>query len=64
MLVHKYTSVIVIEDYLMSRYNNYWQVHFHPVGRSFELIIEKVYKQIKELYNAGTKFNDVIYIIN
>lgn len=59
MLVHKYTSVIAIEDYLMSRYNMYWQVYFHPVGRSFELIIEKVYKRIKELYNAGTKFNDV-----
>lgn len=59
MLVHKYTSVIAIEDYLMSRYNMYWQVYFHPVGRSFELIVEKIYKRIKKLYKEGKKFGAV-----
>ena len=59
MLVHKYTSVIAIEDYLMSRYNMYWQVYFHPVGRSFELIVEKIYKRIKKLCKEGKKFGAV-----
>lgn len=58
-LVHKSTSIVAIEDYLMSRYNMYWQVYFHPVGRSFEIIVSNIYKRLKELYFSGTKFNDV-----
>lgn len=58
-LVHKSTSIVAIEDYLMSRYNMYWQVYFHPVGRSFEIIISNIYKRLKELYNSGICFNEV-----
>ncbi len=43
----------------MSRYNMYWQVYFHPVGRSFEIIISNIYKRLKELYNSGICFNEV-----
>jgi len=52
-IVHKYSSVHAIEDYLMSRYNMYWQVYFHPVGRSFEIILDKIYKRINVLSHQG-----------
>lgn len=58
-LVHKASSIIAIEDYLMSRYNMYWQVYFHPVGRSFELIVCKIYQRLRDLKKAGNQFNDI-----
>lgn len=58
-LVHKASSIIAIEDYLMSRYNMYWQVYFHPVGRSFELIVCKIYERLHYLKQKGTNFNDI-----
>ncbi|HOI46751.1 MAG TPA: HD domain-containing protein [Bacilli bacterium] len=58
-IVHKASSVHAIEDYLMSRYNMYWQVYFHPVGRSFEIVLDKIYKRIKVLYHQGYVFDGV-----
>jgi HD superfamily phosphohydrolase len=58
-MVHKASSVHAIEDYLMSRYNMYWQVYFHPVGRSFEVLLDKIYKRIKVMYHQGYQFEGI-----
>lgn len=55
-VVYKASGIHAIEDYLMSRFHMYWQVYFHPVGRSFEIMLNKLYLRIKELYEQGFTF--------
>ncbi|UOE93993.1 HD domain-containing protein [Alkalihalobacillus sp. LMS39] len=55
-VVIKQSGMHAIEDYIMSRYQMYWQVYFHPVTRSAEVILSKILQRSKELYNAGYAF--------
>ncbi|MEB6113018.1 HD domain-containing protein [Kurthia gibsonii] len=55
-IVIKSTGMHAIEDYIMSRYQMYWQVYFHPVSRSAEVILRKTLERAKELYHAGYTF--------
>ena len=48
-------GVHAIENYLMSRYHMYWQIYYHPVARSYEIILESIYKRIKDLIVLGKK---------
>ncbi len=58
-------GVHAIENYLMSRYHMYWQIYYHPVARSYEIILESVYKRIKDLILEGKKIEaDVKSLIN
>ena len=58
-------GVHAIENYLMSRYHMYWQIYYHPVSRSYEIILESIYKRIKDLILEGKKIEaDVDSIIN
>ena len=59
-VVYKASGIHAIEDYLMSRFHMYWQVYFHPVGRSFEVMLNKLYLRIKELYNEGFVFSGLV----
>ena len=43
------SGVNSIESYLMSRYHMYFQVYYHPVARSYELVLESIYERIKDL---------------
>lgn len=52
---YKDKGVHAIENYLMSRYHMYWQIYYHPVARSYEIILESIYKRIKDLILDGTK---------
>ncbi|PZD94880.1 hypothetical protein DNH61_16005 [Paenibacillus sambharensis] len=52
-IVVKESGMHAVEDYLMSRYQMYWQVYFHPVTRSSEIILRQIFRRAKELY-AGT----------
>jgi HD superfamily phosphohydrolase len=45
-----------VEDYIMSRYQMYWQVYFHPVTRSAEVILTKILHRAKTLYENGYMF--------
>ncbi|OEH93280.1 HD domain-containing protein [Bacillus solimangrovi] len=54
--VIKKTGMHAVEDYIMSRYQMYWQVYFHPVTRSAEVILTKIFKRVKELYKTGYSF--------
>lgn len=55
-LVVKESGMHAVEDYLMSRYQMYWQVYFHPVTRSAELLLCKIFERAKELYAEGYPF--------
>lgn len=52
-VVFKEGAIHAIENYLMSRYHMYWQVYYHPVARSYEIMLEKIYKRILDLYKTG-----------
>ncbi len=55
-VVIKQTGMHAVEDYIMSRYQMYWQVYFHPVTRSAEVILTKILHRAKELYENGYSF--------
>lgn len=59
-IVIKESGMHAVEDYLMSRYQMYWQVYFHPVTRSSEIILKKLFQRAKELYKNGYKFKFMI----
>jgi HD superfamily phosphohydrolase len=48
-ICYKDKGVHAIENYLMSRYHMYWQIYYHPVARSYEIILESIYQRIKDL---------------
>lgn len=56
-IVIKSTGMHAVEDYILSRYQMYWQVYFHPVTRSAEVILTKIFHRVKQLYEAGYRFN-------
>nr|WP_245252500.1 HD domain-containing protein [Paenibacillus sediminis] len=60
-VVVKESGMHAVEDYLMSRYQMYWQVYFHPVTRSSEIILRQIFRRAKELYEAGHKFRFLIH---
>jgi HD superfamily phosphohydrolase len=55
-VVIKLTGMHAVEDYIMSRYQMYWQVYFHPVTRSAEVILTKILHRAKHLYEQGYDF--------
>src|SRR5690625_3308743 len=55
-VVIKSTGMHAVEDYIMSRYQMYWQVYFHPVTRSAEVILTKILHRAKYLYETGYLF--------
>lgn len=60
-VVVKESGMHAIEDYLMSRYQMYWQVYFHPVTRSSEIILRQIFRRAKELFQEGYNFNFMIH---
>ncbi|MFT9487578.1 MULTISPECIES: HD domain-containing protein [Tepidibacillus] len=56
-LVVKESGMHSVEDYLMSRYQMYWQVYFHPVTRSGEILLRKIFLRAKNLFEEGYTFS-------
>ncbi|WP_046174620.1 HD domain-containing protein [Domibacillus indicus] len=54
--VFKLSGMHAVEDYIMSRYQMYWQVYFHPVTRSAEVLLSKTLHRAKVLYEQGYAF--------
>lgn len=50
-LVVKATGMHTLEDYIMARYHMYWQVYYHPVARSYEAILNLLFKRLTACYN-------------
>lgn len=44
-----------VEDYIVSRYQMYVQVYFHPVSRGMEVILDHLLHRAKELYEQNPK---------
>ena len=57
MIVFKSSGMHAIEDYIMSRYQMYLQIYFHPVSRSAEAILNNILKRVKVLHESGYIFN-------
>lgn len=55
-VVIKHSGMHAVEDYIMSRYQMYWQVYFHPVTRSAEVILSKILHRAKALHEKGYSF--------
>ncbi|MGM9985891.1 MAG: HD domain-containing protein [Bacillaceae bacterium] len=55
-IVIKSSGMHAVEDYIMSRYQMYWQVYFHPVSRSAEVILTKILHRAKALYEQSYTF--------
>ncbi|PAF18867.1 HD domain-containing protein [Terribacillus saccharophilus] len=55
-VVIKESGMHAVEDYIMSRYQMYWQVYFHPVTRSAEVILTKILHRAKALYKSDYTF--------
>ncbi|MCU6710868.1 HD domain-containing protein [Paenibacillus sp. J5C_2022] len=55
-IVVKESGMHAVEHYLMSRYQMYWQIYFHPVTRSSEIILRQIFRRAKELYEGGYSF--------
>lgn len=59
-IVYKVSGMHAIEDYLMSRYQMYWQVYLHSTGRSFDLVIQNMLRRVRELVLSGCQFRHPI----
>jgi uncharacterized protein len=55
-VVIKRSGMHAVEDYIMSRYQMYWQVYFHPVTRSAEVILTKILHRAKKLHQDSYSF--------
>jgi len=55
-VVIKKSGMHAVEDYIMSRYQMYWQVYFHPVSRSAEVILTKILHRAKQLFKENYTF--------
>ncbi|MBT2736477.1 HD superfamily phosphohydrolase [Neobacillus sp. B4I6] len=55
-VVIKKSGMHAVEDYIMSRYQMYWQVYFHPVSRSAEVILTKILHRAKQLFEENYSF--------
>ena len=55
-VVFKRSGMHAVEDYIMSRYQMYWQVYFHPVTRSAEVILNAILARARTLYKQGYAF--------
>ncbi|WP_409343863.1 HD domain-containing protein [Paenibacillus sp. MBLB4367] len=60
-IVVKESGMHAVEDYLMSRYQMYWQVYFHPVTRSAEILLGKILGRAKVLAEEGYAFSFMPY---
>ena len=51
------SGVHSIESYLMSRYHMYFQVYYHPIARSYESLLENIYRRVNDLVAEGNKID-------
>ncbi len=53
-LVIKESGIHALEDYIMARYQMYWQVYLHPTSRSFEVILLSLFQRMRECFEMGS----------
>lgn len=53
-IVIKESGIHAVEDYIMARYQMYWQVYLHPASRSFEAMLHSIFKRMRDLKREGS----------
>lgn len=49
-IAYQMNGMHAVEDYIVSRYQMYMQVYFHPVSRGMEVILDHLLKRAKQLF--------------
>ncbi|MCU5746878.1 HD domain-containing protein [Staphylococcus sp. SQ8-PEA] len=52
----KESGMHAVESFIMSRYQMYWQIYFHPVSRGGEVLLNNCLRRAKQLYQEGYDF--------
>ena len=52
----KESGMHAVENFIMSRYQMYWQIYFHPVSRGGEVLLNNCLKRVKQLYKEDYQF--------
>lgn len=55
-IVFEYNGMHAVEDYIVSRFQMYMQVHFHPASRAMEVLLQNLLKRAKYLYHIDSHF--------
>jgi HD superfamily phosphohydrolase len=53
LLINAKKGIHSIEAFIVSRYHMYEQVYFHKTTRGFEIVIQGIFKRLKELINEN-----------
>ena len=56
VIVVKYTGIHSVEDYIMARYQMYWQVYYHPVARSYEAVFIQLFNRLKDIFKTDKDY--------
>ncbi|MDA8195079.1 MAG: HD domain-containing protein [Thermaerobacter sp.] len=52
-IVVRQSGLRTLEAYLLARYFMYWQVYFHPVSRSAEVVLRSILQRARDLAGLG-----------
>ena len=64
VIVVKHTGIHSVEDYIMARYQMYWQVYYHPVARSYEAVFIQLFNRLKDIFkDSKDYFEDMKVLI-
>lgn len=55
-IVFEYNGMHAVEDYIVSRFQMYMQVFFHPASRAMEVLLQNLLKRAKYLYHIDSHF--------
>ena len=63
VIVVKYTGIHSVEDYIMARYQMYWQVYYHPVARSYEAVFIQLFNRLKDIFKVDKDYFEDIKVL-
>ena len=55
-IAFEYQGLHAVEDYIVSRFQMYMQVYFHPASRGMEVTLDRLLYRAKQLYHEGSLF--------
>lgn len=55
-IVFEFNGMHAVEDYIVSRFQMYMQVYFHPASRAMEVLLQNLLKRAKYLYHIDSHF--------
>lgn len=59
-VTYRASGAPAIESYLMARYHMYNQIYYHPVARSYELLLQSIFLRIKDLNDNGVHIDGYV----